>query len=116
MERKSVWYINELGSNLEEVIIDVKQMLIMDGIEWLEKYSHMDTVLDTLLNKEENLEGTHGFGRKNSPIRNYTGAYIAYFLQRYDLARDLLEKAINSGCFSAVEERLRKDYGLIKEK
>jgi hypothetical protein len=70
-------------------INDVREMLIMDGLNWFQKYSQMDVVLETLLNEEEYLNGTHGFGRKNSPIRNYTGGYIAYFLQRYDLASKL---------------------------
>lgn len=113
--RRDIRYIDTMGNNIEWAMDDVKQMLISDGLKWFEKYSQMEAVLETLLNEEEDLNGTHGFGRKNSPIRNYTGGYIAYFLQRYDLASCMVEKAIKSGCFKSVEETLRRDYELIKD-
>lgn len=114
LERKNIWYVDDKGSNVEMVINDVREMLKVDGLNWFEKYSQLDTVLKTLLNEEEDLNGTHGFGRKNSPSRNYKGAYIAYFLKRYDLASEMFEKAINSGCFKLVEEQLRRDYEIVK--
>ena len=114
--REDIWFINETGDNIERAIHDVKQMLISDGLKWFEKYSQIETVLETLLNEEEDLKGTHGFGGKNSPIRNYIGGYIAYFSQKYNLASVLLEQAINSGCFKAVDERLRQDYERIKDR
>lgn len=116
LARKSIWYINESGDNIEIAMNDVRQMLISDGLKWFQKYSQVDVVLETLLNEEEDLNGTHGFGRKNSPIRNYTGGYIAYILQKYDLASGLLKKAINSGCFKSVNERLQQDYERIKDR
>lgn len=115
LARKNIWYINEAGDNIEMVMDDVKHMLISDGLKWFQKYSDMNAVLETLLYEEEDLNRTWGFGRKNSPIRNYTGGYIAYYLQKYKLASDLLEKTINSGCFEAVNERLQQDYKRIKE-
>lgn len=114
IKRRDIWYIDTMGNNIELAMDDVKQMLISDGLKWFEKYSHMEAVLETLLNEEEDLNGTHGFGRENSPIRNYIGGYIAYFLQRYDLASCMVEKAIKSGGFKSVEETLRRDYEHIK--
>lgn len=112
---RQVWYVDALGSNIELVMDDVKRILYSDGIKWFEKYSQMDAVLNTLLNEEEKLFDTWGFGRKASPIRNFAGGYIAYALQKYDLAADMIEKAINSGCFKAIEERLQQDYKCDKE-
>lgn len=116
IDRRDIWYINETGDNIEITISDVRQELISDGLKWFEKYSRMDTVLDTLLYEEESIYGTHGFGRKDSPARNYIGAYIAYYLKRYDLASKMFEKTINSGCYKAVEERLKRDYMHIKDR
>ncbi len=75
----------------------------------------MDVALETLLNEEEKLDDTWGFGRKGSPIRNFAGGYIAYSIQKYDLAVDMLEKAINSGCFKAIDGRMQQDYRRAKE-
>ena len=115
VKRRDIWFIDNMGDNIELAMNDVKQMLILDGLKWFEKYSNMDTVLETLLYEEEERDGTWGFGTKVSPIRNYMGGYIAYFLRKYDLAADMLEKAINSGCFNDVSEILRRDYKRIKE-
>ena len=115
-KEKNIWYINETGDNIETAMDDAKKVLISDGLKWFEKYLEMEAVLETLLNEDEDLNGTRGFGRKNSPIRNYTGGYIAYFLQKYDLASELFKKAIDSGCFDSVKERLEMDYECIKNR
>lgn len=109
LARNDIWYINHTGDNLELAMNDAKQMLNTDGLKWFEKYSNMEMVLETILNEEET-NGTHGFGRKNSPIRNYIGGYIALALEKYDIADALLEKAINSECFKTVEDKLSRDY------
>lgn len=115
IKERHIWYINDTGDNIEVVMDDVEKILISDGLEWFEKYSCIDVALDTLLNKEEDLNGTWGFGRKGSPIRNFAGGYIAYSLQKYDVAVEMLDKAIKSGCFGAIEERLQQDYKCAKE-
>ncbi len=96
------------------VMDDVKKLMFSDGLKWFEKYSQLDVVLETLLNDAEDMNNTWGFGKKNSPIRNYAGGYIAYFLKKYFLAVEMFERAIKSGCFDNVEQ-LKKDYERIKE-
>lgn len=115
-KRKDIWFISTSGDNLELVIDDVKEVLTDDGLKWFGKYSDMNAVIETLLNEEENLDGTWGFGRKSSPNRNFLCGYIAYFLQKYELASVMLENAINSECFDNLREILQRDYESIKEK
>lgn len=112
---KHIWYIDDKGDNIEMVMDDVEKILISDGLKWLDKYSRIDVALETLLNEEEDLNGTWGFGRKGSPVRNFAGGYISYFLQKYDRAVEMLDKAIKSGCFDAIDERLQQDFNRAKE-
>ncbi len=92
------------------IIDDIKNNFISDGFKWFEKYTNMDTVLETLLYEKEELYGTHGFGRIGSPIRNYTGGYIALSMEKFNLAKSLLSKAIDSNCFKDVEDIMKEDY------
>lgn len=114
--RQDIWFIDSSGNNIDLAMNDVKEMLISDGFKWFEKYSNMDEVLKTLLNDVEEVNGTWGFGRKDSPSRNYISGYIAYFLKEYGLAFQLLEKARNSGCFKNLDESLLRDCQCIKDK
>lgn len=109
--RKNVWFIDPEGAYLELALNDVKQELVSAGLAWFERYEDMTEVLRTLLEDNEETFGTHGFGRKPSPIRSYQTGYIALSIGNYKLAEKALKEAIDSNCFKIV--RLKIDYESI---
>lgn len=50
VDRKDIWWIETNGSNIDEVINDIKRSLLISGLDWFRKY----TDLETAFNKIEN--------------------------------------------------------------
>ncbi|WP_019412927.1 hypothetical protein [Paenisporosarcina sp. TG20] len=82
-ERKDIWWIEPDGSNIEEVIIDIKQSFLIDGLEWLKE----NTDLQTAFNEVER--------EHNSLNKFYKARYFAKHLndkEKHNKYKYLLEQ------------------------
>ena len=66
--RKDIWYVDQEGSNLLEVLDDARQVLLHDGMAWFNRFADLNFVLDTLVRADED-ESLFGIGAKWSPHR-----------------------------------------------
>ena len=51
--RPDVWYIEKNGSNIEDCIIDVRNILLEMGLDWLDRFSDLNYALNAFCEKEE---------------------------------------------------------------
>ena len=54
--RKDIWWIESDGSNLAEVIEDVKKSLLMEGLSWLNNKSNKSDILREIEERQRLLE------------------------------------------------------------
>jgi hypothetical protein len=106
LKRRDIWYVKEDGSNLEDVIIDAKGVIISDGLKWFTDYNNLEHVLDLLLYKQEDMDGTWGFGAKGSPIRHFLCGFISKKVGKAEIARKELLSAMESGLFPQNETEI----------
>jgi hypothetical protein len=59
---------------------------------------------ELLLGDEHYINGTWGFGAKDSPIRNYLIDHVALTLEDHNTAAQALEAALNSSSFAGVRQ------------
>ena len=90
--RKDIWYINNEGSNLKDIMIDCCQQLEKSGIDWFNQFDSKEKVFNILNNETEDMEHLWGFGNFDSPIRNLYLAFTAIELNKFDFAIDKLKK------------------------
>jgi hypothetical protein len=98
-----VWYIDPFGKYLERAVTDVKHIIEVDILPWLDRFDRLEEVLRTLLEDEEDqrIRGW-GFGRKDSPLRFYLIGFVALKLQQWQLALDALQQALGTGSRPAL--------------
>jgi hypothetical protein len=106
---KDIWLIDQTGSNLASSFDDVWAALDGSGLPWFEQFASPAEVLRILSHEPEQQGRLWGFGNNPSPVRHYLIGYVALNLNHGSLAKDHLQHALASGCFSLVEERLAKD-------
>jgi hypothetical protein len=106
---KNIWFIDETGSNLALSLDDAWAALDGSGLPWFEQFASPAEVLRILRHEPEQQGHLWGFGNNPSPVRHYFIGYAALNLNDGILAKDHLQHALASGCFSSVEERLAKD-------
>jgi hypothetical protein len=104
----NIWFIDETGSNLAPSLDDVWAALDGTGRPWFEQFDSPAEVLRIFCNEAEQ-DHLWGFGNNPSPLRHYFIGYVALNLNDGSLAKEHLEHAMASGCFSSVKERLAKD-------
>ena len=80
-----------------------------DGLSWFDQFASHAEVLRILRQEPEQQGRLWGFGNNPSPVRHYFIGYVALSLNDGSLAKEHLQHALASGCFSSVEERLAKD-------
>jgi hypothetical protein len=106
--RENIWFVDENGGNLNSVITDASNVIVSDAFSWFDRFDNYEEVLRTLVNDDEKLFDTFGFGRNPSPRRNYCIGYISLAIGDYKLAESSLIKYIDSDC--PISEQLTKDY------
>jgi hypothetical protein len=100
-----LWYVDPAGRYLPKVLHDVRRVLLRDGIPWFGRLTDTQQIFRIFVDEPASL----GCGAHSSPIRSYLTGYLAKSLGNLALARDELQKALDSGCFQFVERRLAKD-------
>jgi len=106
LKRMDVWYIDPAGKNLEIVIADAKKAILETGLGWFSRFDDMKEVLRTLIEDPESNESTSGFGVNPSPIRHFMTGFIAHSMGKNDLARERIQKALDSGCLKEFEPKM----------
>jgi hypothetical protein len=92
IKNNDIWYIDNTGRNLIDSMIDCGQQIEKNANDWFFKFDDKNKVFDILINAQQDMKGTWGFGNLNSPIRNEYTAYTAIELRKFDIAIDKLEQ------------------------
>ncbi|MDR7149739.1 hypothetical protein J2W49_001694 [Hydrogenophaga palleronii] len=100
-KQSGVWSVDNEGRNLPWSIQDVVGQL-PEVHRWFGRLSDRSEVLRVLLEDGEDMELLWGFGRRPSPIRSYMTGYVALSMGMQDLAREKLDEAVASKCFTAL--------------
>jgi hypothetical protein len=106
LKRTDVWYVDPAGKNLDMVIADAKRAILETGLGWFTRFDDTKEVLRTLLEDQESHESTSGFGANPSPIRHFMTGFIAHSMGKYDLARERIQKVLDSECFKEFEPKM----------
>jgi hypothetical protein len=100
-KQDGVWSVDDRGKNLLWCIQDVVEQL-PDVFDWFRKLGDRREVLRVLLEDDEDMKVLWGAGRRPSPNRSYMTGYVALSMGMHDLAREKLQEAVSSNCFTAV--------------
>jgi len=109
---KTVWYVNENGDNMDAVLDDALTAIKTTMPGWFEKFSNKQQCIYYLQTEEENMDGTWGFGRKDSPARNLLIGYLAHWSGNRILAKTSLEKVLHSNCFLNCQDDIKRIIAL----
>lgn len=109
LKRRDIWYIDSKGRVLKKAVHDTRVALSRDGMPWFDRLRDPREVLRILKEDDEDMGTCWGFGRNPSPIRNYMLGYVSLHLGNLDDAAIQLNRAIDSGCYKAIEEQIRGD-------
>lgn len=96
----NIWYIDPVGKCLEPAICDARKHLEDKEFFWFERFNDLREVIRMLLEVEPSDE-MHGMGSKLSPKRSYITGFVALELERWHIAIESLQEALDSKCFSA---------------
>lgn len=108
LDRKDIWYIDPNGDYLAKSIDDVSRQIKARGFAWFDRFVEPEEVKRTLLEDDEKMAETWGFGRNPCPIRSYMTGYTAMRLGDDSLADTKLQEAIQSGCFKKLFANLQE--------
>ncbi|MGV6851513.1 MAG: DUF4304 domain-containing protein [bacterium] len=97
-----IWYIDKKGKYLDKAIEDVANQLQSYSLNWFQRLSDKNEILNILCNEEESMENLWGFGNNPSPHRSYLTGYVAHNLGNLVLANQKLQEAVESGCYSKM--------------
>lgn len=116
LKRTDVWYVDPTGKNLESVIADAKKAILETGLGWFSRFGDMKEVLRTLLEDSESNESTSGFGANPSPLRHFMTGFTALNVGKMGLARERIQKALDSGRFKEFEPKMHAELeGMDKQ-
>ena len=105
---RGIWYVDEAGRYLEEVLHDARMVIMRDLPPWFDRIGTHSDALQILQSDNERMdEGLWGFGSANSPHRNYLIGYFALSVGRNELVRPYLDAALASGCYDRLALKSR---------
>jgi len=108
-ERSEVFYVDSDGRYLATVTEAARDGIAKQAFEWFQRFSDMQEVLRTLLEDDETMDGTWGFGRITSPARHLCRGYVALSLGDTKLAVKDLTCVASSPCYAELRERIESD-------
>lgn len=99
----NIWFVDPEGKNIDDVLSDVREVLVTDVFPWFERFNDLHCLLAMLLdNPEDDPEDKcWGWGRMNSPIRLALTGFIAFELEQWALAGRCLREVLNKGGLAA---------------
>jgi hypothetical protein len=92
-ERKDVWWVESDGSNLEEVLEDIKRAFLNEGLPWLKNYTDLETAFEEIEQEEDSYYKFYKakyFANRLNKIEQFEGYdYLAEVLprQKFDFER-----------------------------
>ena len=111
---QDIWRIDENGDNLEEMIADARSAIESEAFAWFERFEDLDEVLRTVINDEEDMNGTTGFGRPDCFVRKHIIGYVSLEKGNYRLAASSFKNMLDSGLNHSLQ--LESDYRLALNK
>ena len=100
-QHADVWNVDDQGRNLLSCVRDVIEQL-PEAMTWFSRLTDKSEVLSVLINQDEDMSSLWGFGSKPSPNRSYLTGYVALAVGKHDLAREKLQEAVQSDCFTTL--------------
>jgi len=98
---------------LTKAISDCKTQIEQNGFGWYEQFENKENVLRILLEDEMDMDGTWGFGNKDSYSRNRLIAFTASEMREYRIGLEYLQKIksfLNEKIDSRKNDRHWKEY------
>jgi len=90
--RKDIWYVDQEGLNLLDVLDDARRVVLSNGISWFDHFSQPGEVLRTLAEVNED-DSLFGIGAKWSPRRKLLIGRAAVHAGEQELGLRVLREA-----------------------
>mgnify|MGYP000132372863 CR=1 FL=1 len=116
---ENIWFIDDNGNYLKSAVIDCKNQIEKIAFQWYDQFGNKENVLRICLEDEMDMEGTWGFGNKDSYSRNRLVALVANEMKKYEIALKYFDKVksyLNEQIESRENERHWKDYVELDKK
>ena len=84
------WYLAPDGSDAEPNVADAASAVLQDALPWFDRFRDHREVLRTLVEDEERMGETWGFGAPGSPVRRLATAYAAIHCGELGMAEEEL--------------------------
>jgi hypothetical protein len=114
--RTDVFYVDPDGKYIPLVVEAVRAAITHEGFQWFQRFSDMREVLRTLLEDDEETQGTWGFGANPSPARHLFRGYVALAVGETDRAFKDLSRAASSSSYDQLRERIKADLSRISHR
>jgi hypothetical protein len=110
---ENIWFINNDRNYLTSAITDCKNQIEKSAFQWYDQFDNKENVLRICLEDEMDMDGTWGFGNKDSYSRNRLIAFTANEMGDYAIALEYFEKVksfLNENIESRKNDRHWKKY------
>ncbi|MBZ5494438.1 MAG: DUF4304 domain-containing protein [Acidobacteriia bacterium] len=112
--RKDIWFVDTVGSHLEEITSQLQVGLSQEALPWFQRFSDLREVLRILREDSEDEAKAFGFGRIQSPVRNLLTGFVALQVGDKKLAATDLQKALEAGCFGTLAPKIESAIELAR--
>ena len=102
------WRLPAHSGALREALQNVADQLQSEGFFWYQQFDDPRFVLDFLSSPEERKDGTWGYGRAGTPVRQFLVGFAAIRAGYYELAKESLHAV---QCSPAFPVSSRSDRG-----
>lgn len=104
-EIPNIWYVDPDGKSFDEVLGDVRDVLVTDVIPWFDRFSDLRVLLNMLREDPDERSVKNncwGWGRMDSPVRLAITGFVAIELEQWDLAKNCLRGVLEKGGLAAL--------------
>ena len=112
-ENENIWFIDDDGKYLTDAVNDCKNQIEKNAFQWYDQFDNKRNLLRIYLENEMNMDGTWGFGNKDSYSRNKLIAFTAKELNEYKIAIEYFNKVksyLSEQIESRINDRHWKEY------
>jgi len=101
----NIWYVDPEGKSLDDVLNDVRDVLVRDVIPWFTRFHDLHALLSMFRDDPDEMSTKNncwGWGRMNSPVRLALTGLVAFELEQFDLAEKCLRGVLEKGGLAAL--------------